>query len=316
MKIIAIEEHFSTQESRAYFKPPVDDTARADNKKNSHPIIIDDLSEIEMRLADMDKAGIDMQVLSLGPGIEQYDASLGASIARSTNDKLAEVISKYPKRFAGFASIAPQDPKGAAKELERAVKKLNLKGVMIKSNIQGEYLDNKKYWIIFKTATQLGVPVYIHPKEPSPGMIKPYMDYPELAGAMWGFGAEAGLHAMRLICSGVFDKYPGLKIILGHLGEAIPFWLWRIDARSVNNKYRKKPSQYFKDHFYVTTSGMSWQPALQLVKTALSADKVLFATDYPAESAEYAVQVMNSVPFSNADKAKIYYQNAEKLLNL
>jgi len=316
MRIIAVEEHFSTEESRRHFHPPIVTSPGETNRAMKPSVIQDDLNDIEKRLADMDACGIEMQVLSLGPGIEQYEASLGTALAKSTNDKIAAVVKQYPQRFAGLAVIAPQDPLAAAKELERAVKELGLKGAMIKSNVQGEYLDLKKYWVIFEAAEKLGVPIYLHPKEPSPGMIKPYLDYPELAGAMWGYGAEAGLHAMRLICSGVFDKYPGLQIILGHLGEGIPFWLWRIDSRSAGNKTQKKASQYFKEHFMVSISGMFWEPALQLVYSAMGAERILFATDYPSESLEEAVRCIQDWPISVEDKEKIWHLNAEKLLRL
>jgi len=316
MKIIAVEEHFSTQESRAHFNPPVKEPVEEGKGKEGPPPISDDLEDIEKRLSDMDKYGIDMQVLSLGPGIEQYDAAFGTELAKNTNDKIAAVIKKYPQRFSGFASIAPQDPQSAAMELKRAVTELGLKGTMIKSNVQGEYLDKKKFWVIFEMAEKLGVPIYIHPREPSPDMIKPFLDYPELAGAMWGYGAEVSLHAMRLICSGVFDQYPEVKIILGHLGEGIPYWLWRLDSRALKSMYKKKPSQYFKDNFYISISGMFWGPALQLAITALGSERIMFATDYPSESIKDAIQSINSLPVSKADKANIMHINAERLLGL
>jgi 2,3-dihydroxybenzoate decarboxylase len=177
-------------------------------------------------------------------------------------------------------------------------------------------------------AEKLNVPIYLHPGKMSPDMSQPYLTYPVLAGAMWGFAAEAGLHAMRLICSGIFDKYTGLKIILGHLGEGIPYWLWRIDnhwARYIarmtqtgfqDNKVQKKPGQYFADNFYVTTSGMYWQPALQLCHSALGADRILFAADYPPESSIEAVQSIASMPIEDSYKEMIYHLNAEKLLGL
>ena len=281
MKRIATEEHFWTEEVLSYFHSRKDypRLETVEDKKSDKieltwqsPVlrgVIDSdtrsrlLDLGEGRLREMDKAGIDMQVLSItSPGVEVLDASSGTAMAKKINDELSKVVKEYPKRFAGFAALAPQDPIAAADELERAVTELGLKGARINSNIRGEYLDDEKYWVIFEKAEKLGVPIYLHPTQPSPDMLKPYSTYPALSRSMWGFGAETGLHAMRLICSGVFDTYPGLKIILGHLGEALPFWLWRIDDRwrkdPLATKLKKRPSQYIKDNFFVTTSGMFW----------------------------------------------------------
>ena len=337
MKKIAVEEHFTTEEYLTHLRSrrdiPKRDTIEKAGKKferdwwsPTNYMLIDpgrpnkaiDLGE--GRLKDMDESGIDMQVLSLaGPGVGQFDASDGTHMAKSTNDELSKVIKRYPKRFAGLAAIAPQDPDAAANELERAVKKLGLKGAMITGNIRGDFLDDQKYWVIFEMAEKLEAPIYIHPWAPPSDMIKPYLTYPELALPMWGFAAETGLHAMRLICSGVFDKYPGLKIILGHLGEAIPFWLWRLDSRwswSEGKKLQKNPSQYFKDNFYVTTSGMYWQPVLQFVCSALGSDRIMFATDYPYESIKEAAQFIESATISDGDKRQISHLNSEKILGL
>lgn len=343
MKRIAIEEHFDSEESVNYLRSRKDypkiETIE-DSKRNRievmryspdyysvrGPLVSRLLDVAEVRLKDMDEAGIDMQVLSfVAPGAEVFDAVTGTALAKKVNNELSRIIMKHPQRFAGFAALAPQDPKGAADELERAVKELGLKGAKINSNIRGEYLDDEKYWIIFERAEKLGVPIYIHPREPSPDMIKPYLTYPSLVGSMWGYAAEVGLHSMRLICSGVFDKYPGSKIILGHLGEALPFWLWRLDQRwqkgevpldQLPKKLMKKPSQYIKDNFFVATSGMFWQPALICTYLALGAENILFAVDYPFESNKEAVQFMETAPICDSDKEKIYHLNAEKLLAL
>ena len=238
------------------------------------------------------------------------------------------IIDKHPDRFASFATLALQDPAASADELERAVKELGPKGTMIFSNIGGQYLDNQKFWIILERAEELGVPIYLHPGPPSDDMAAPYMTYPILTGAMWGYSAGTGLHAMRLIISGIFDKYPGLKIILGHLGEGIPYYLWRIDniwlkqmdrAEAPDSsaiKLQRTPTQYFKDNFYITTSGMFWPPALQFANSVLGADDILFAVDYPPESNITAVQFIDAAPVSDDDKEKICHLNAEKLLDL
>jgi 2,3-dihydroxybenzoate decarboxylase len=322
MKIVAIEEHFTPEAHLTYLRPQI-------KSQNQGMIEKGTLRHIEERLEDMNEAGIDVQVLSCGnPSVEFLDTLDVISVAKSINDELSEVVQKYPKRFAGLATIALEDPDAAADELERAVTKLGLKGTMIFESDKEEYLDEQKYWVIFEKAEKLEVPVYLHPGRLAPHLFKLYYTYPLLAGSMWGFAAQAGLRAMRLICSGVFDKYPHLKIILGHLGEAIPFWLWRISNRWQKEKsgiyeadlrpsrILKSPSQYFRDNFYVTTSGMFWHPVLQFVANALGTDRVLFATDYPSESIKEASEFIRTAPLSDRDKENICHLNAEKLFRL
>jgi predicted TIM-barrel fold metal-dependent hydrolase len=195
---------------------------------------------------------------------------------------------------------------------------------LIFPHVNGEFIDGKKYWPIFERAAALNVPLYIHPTFPPLNRKKQYSGYPELAGSPWGFAAEAGLGVVRLICSGIFDEYPNLKVILGHLGEALPFWMWRLDncilrqsdATLLTKKLKKLPSQYIRDNFFVTTSGMNWQPALLCTHLALGADKILFAADYPFESSDEAVQFMETASISDSDKEKIFHLNTEKLLGL
>ncbi|MFC1871335.1 amidohydrolase family protein [Chloroflexota bacterium] len=344
MKKIAIEEHFYTEgyldflrSNKGYPRLEVVENEEhqsiwrwydsSDSYKVWNPHLMRAPIDIgEGRLKEMDTAGIDMQVLSLAkPGVEEFNAVDGTEVAKLSNNELSQVIQKYPGRFAGLAALATQDPAAAANELERAVKGLGLKGANINSHVKGEYLDDEKYWVIFETAEKLGVPIYLHPKEPPQGMLESYLTYPRLASSMWGFAADAGLHAMRLILSGVFDKYPALKIVLGHMGEALPYWLWRMDkswARgrvttgALNVKMQKVPSQYVKDNFLVTTSGMFWEPAFLCAYLGLGADKILFAVDYPFESSKEAVQFMDSVSICDTDREKIYHLNAEKLLSL
>jgi predicted TIM-barrel fold metal-dependent hydrolase len=272
------------------------------------------------RLAEMDKDGIDMQVLSMsGPGVEELDLPLGSALAKQANDELAEAIGKYPDRYAGFATLAYGDPLAAADELERAVKMLGLKGAKVNSHVGGEYLDNRKYWVLFEAAEKLGVPIYVHPKEPPQGVLQAMAPYPELMRAMWGYSVDGGLHAMRLICSGLFEAFPRLKIILGHLGEGIPFWLWRIDNRWLHAPRKspaKPPGHYFKENFYVTTSGMFGVQPFLCVYHTLGAERILFAVDYPFESNEQAVRFVEALPIAENDKEKICCSNAETLLAL
>jgi len=274
------------------------------------------------RLDAMDKFGIDTQVVSLvSPGVQVFEASEGRGLAREYNNRLAEVAQRNPKRFAGLACIAPQNPQEAADELVRAVRELGFKGCLINSHTKGEYLDDRKYWVIFERAQELNVPVYLHPRAPSQDMMKPFTGYPMLDSAMWGFSAEAGLHAMRLICSGLFDELPRLKIILGHLGETIPFVLARIDNRwsvaPFPKKLKKLPGRYFKENFYVSTSGMNEDPAaLNLAISVLGADNIMFAADYPMEDMESAVKFIDAAPISEKDREKICRINAERVFSL
>lgn len=269
------------------------------------------------RLEEMDRDGIDMEVLSLiSPGVQMLDTPAATAMAREVNDWLAEKIGRNPDRFAGFATIAPQDPGSAAEELERAVKELGLKGACINSHTKGEYLDEMKYWVIFEKAEALDVPIYLHPRSPSPDMLKPFMAYPLLNSAMQGFAAETSLHATRLMCSGVFDRYPGLKIILGHMGEALPFFMKRMDSKWHLIETQKTPSEYLRQNFFISTSGMFWEPPLLCCLQALGADRILFAVDSPIEPKEEAVEFIESASIPESDKRKICHLNAEKLLGL
>jgi 5-carboxyvanillate decarboxylase len=333
MKKIAVEEHFTTEKICNYIESRVKAGAKynlgAGYKASGHaPAFIGD-----ERLRTMDQAGIDMQVISpvcLHEGL--VDPAEAAAAAKITNDETSRIIKECPKRFAGFAGLACHAPDAAAQELERAVKELGLKGAMVYSHIQGEYLDAQKFWPIFETAERLGVPIYLHPKEPSPDMIKPYMTYPALAGKIWGYAADAGLHAMRLIASGLFDRYPNLRIILAHGGEGLPALMWRMgmgDDNALPSKEgapdfgpmsrllcKKQPGQYVKENFYVTTSGMFWAPVLEFLHSAMGPDRVLFAVDYPGESSVLGVQSIESMSITNEDKEKIFHLNTERLLKM
>ncbi|MFH1651191.1 MAG: amidohydrolase family protein [Chloroflexota bacterium] len=332
MKRIALEEHFSTEElvalrsrgdaPQAAGKPGAAPTYSAMLAKSETGKRMLDLGE--GRLADMDRDGISVQVLCATGGLESLDPAEGTALAQRANDAVAKVVRQHPARFAAYAALAPQDPKAAAHELERAVKKLGLVGGKINSNVRGEYLDNPKYWEIFAAAEELGVPIFIHPAFPSPKMLPAFQGYPVLHGSIWGYAADTGLHAMRLICSGVFDEYPRLKIVLGHMGEALPFWLWRIDNRwtrenapaQLTRKLRKKPGEYVRENFWVTTSGQFSVPALLCAYMTLGADRILFAVDYPHEDSAEAVAFLDAAPISPADREKIYHGNAEGLLGL
>lgn len=277
-----------------------------------------ELENIDIRLKDMDDAGIDMQVISWrNIGCSEFEVSDGIRWARKINNTLAEVVNKYPKRFAAFCNIPWQEPVAAITEMERAAKELGLKGIKIDSTIKGEYLDAKKYRPIFKKAEELEMPIFLHPDEMPADMIKPYQAYPGLVGAGWGYAAEASLHAIRLIYSGLFDEFPRLKLMLGHMGEGVPYWLWRLDGKGGSRGLKKKPSEYIKENFYINTSGMFFHPALICAYMAMGVDHVLFATDYPSESNKLAVEFMDVAPIiSESDREKICQLNAERLFKL
>jgi 5-carboxyvanillate decarboxylase len=276
----------------------------------------------EDRLDQLDKLGIDIQVLSLvSPGVQELNASEAITLARNINDELSKAVKRHPDRLVGLATIAPQAPDEAARELERAVITLGFRGVCINSHTGGEYLDDQKYWPIFAAAEKLDIPIYLHPRTPVPAMLEPYLKYPSLASAMLGFTNETNLHVMRLLLSGVFDRYPRLKIILGHLGEALPYLLWRLDDQwqkgSASTKHLGKiPSQYFKDNFIITTSGLFSYPALLCAYMQLGADNIMFAIDYPFASNEDGVRFIKSLALSNKDKEKICHLNAERIFKL
>jgi 2,3-dihydroxybenzoate decarboxylase len=280
----------------------------------------------QRRLNDMDATGIDMQLLLLtSPGVQVFDAATATALAISTNDQLAETIRKNPSRFQGLAAFAPHAPQAAAREIERAVTKLGLRGAVVNSHTQGEYLDDEKFWDIFAAAEALDVPIYIHPNSPSPQMVEPFLSRC-LDAAIYGFGVETGLHALRLIVSGVFDRFPNLKIVLGHLGEGLPFWPYRIDfmhagiVRSNRSPgaqaLRKKPSEYLRDNFYFTTSGMPWEPSISLVQRLFGHDKVMYAMDYPYEYVKEEVDMMDNLPLTPEQKKMFFQSNAERIFKL
>lgn len=281
----------------------------------------------EGRIRAMDAAGVDVHLLSLtAPGVQIFPEDKAIAFARLANDRLAEAVRANPDRFAGLAAVAPQNPAEAARELERGMNKLGLKGLIINSHTRGEYLDDQKFWPIFEAAQALNAPIYIHPRTPSPGMVKPYIDYP-IEGPVWGFSAETALHALRLMLSGVFDVFPRLTIVLGHLGEGLPFLMTRVDIQYKRfvmertkspraRKLKRTPLEYFTDNFVVSTSGMNFQEELLFCHKMLGADRIMFAVDYPFERSDEAVQQMDALPIPESDKTKIYQLNAERIFSL
>jgi 5-carboxyvanillate decarboxylase len=275
----------------------------------------------EERLRIMDESGVSMHLLAMtSTGVQQFEPDQAAAIATLGNDRLADAIKRHPDRYAGLATIPVQDPKRAVKEMDRAITKLKLNGVMINSHTNGEYLDEEKYRPILEAAAGLGVPIYIHPRAPSPAMAAPYRKY-QLEHAIWGYAVEVGLHAVKLLMNGVFDQLPNLKIVIGHMGENIPYALYRLDWMHVRHNFKRpplkhKPSHYFRQNFAITTSGVNWVPALELAIKVLGADNVMWAVDYPYQETAEATQWLNDAPLPEEDKEKIFHRNAERIFGI
>ncbi len=324
MRVIAIEEHFITpmyreqvaaNEFRNFYL-----TARS--RQMGHDIVEQNLDLDEQRLAHMDAHGVDMQVLSFGsPGPQAFAAEVAIPMARDANERLFESTKKHPRRFAGFAALPTADPRAAADELERCVKRLGFKGAMIHGHQQGEFLDAKKYWVMWERAEALGVPIYLHPALPHPNVVKAYFDgYEELARAPWGFAVDTSCHFLRLVFSGLFDAFPKLKIILGHLGEGLPFAMHRLNdhswAAAQRRGLKRAPIDYLRENMLVTTSGNWFEPAFVCTLLALGADNILFAIDWPYEANKAGMDFLRKLSISDADKAKIAHLNAERLLGV
>jgi 2,3-dihydroxybenzoate decarboxylase len=275
-----------------------------------------------LRLKEMDEAGIDVQVLShSAPATQKFDPETAVRLARLANDGLAEAVRAHPDRFAGFAALPTPDPKAAADELERAVTKLGFKGAMVHGLTNGLFLDDKRFWPIFERAEALDVPLYMHPAVPHPAVIDAYLkdyveQYPNFVRAAWGFTMETATQGIRLVLSGVFDQYPRLKIILGHLGEGLPFLLWRIDHTLARDGRMTSFREQFCEHFWITTSGNFSHPALLCCVMEMGVDRILFSVDWPFVQNKPGTQWMKDVPLSAEDKAKILSGNAKRLLKM
>jgi 5-carboxyvanillate decarboxylase len=279
----------------------------------------------ERRLADMDAAGIDHQLIALTcPGVQIFEPAEAVALAVRANDELAEACRRHPARFSGLAAIAPQDPQAAARELERGVRELGLRGAIVNSHTRGEYLDDEKFWPIFEAAAALDVPIYLHPNTPSNRLIEPFLER-GLDGAIYGFAVETGLHLLRLITAGVFDRFPQLKLVVGHLGEALPFWMSRIDfmhgasvraGRTRTQRLELAPSAYLRRNVWFTTSGMAWAPAVMFVRTVVGGDRVLYAMDYPYQYVADEVHAMDALPITPAEKQAFFQGTAEMLFGL
>ncbi|HUZ71657.1 MAG TPA: amidohydrolase family protein [Stellaceae bacterium] len=314
-RVIAIEEHYLDAEVKAHFS--VEDATK-------QPWVAERLENLSnLRIKEMDECGIDVQVLSHGaPSLQRLDAETAVRLARGANDRLHQAVQRHPERFAAFAALPTSDPKGAADELERTVTKYGFKGAMVHGLTNGLFLDDKRFWPIFERAQALDVPLYMHPANPSPAVADAYYndyakEFPGILRAGWGFTVETATQGIRLVLSGVFDAYPRLKIILGHLGEGLPFMLWRID--SALSREGNKPLKFrelFCEHFWITTSGFFSNPALLCCVQEMGVDHIIFSVDYPFVPNKPATDWIETIPLCAADVGKILHGNVERLLKL
>jgi len=316
---IAIEEHFAipdtTDRSMRY---------QTEYWTGLQPRLLD---LHDRRLAEMDATGIEIEIISLNSnGVQSVlDPAKAAALARKANDALAETIAKRPDRFAGFAALPMQDPQMAAEEFERCVRDLKFKGALVNSYTQlgvadsAVYYDLPQYRPFWAVVERLGAPFYLHPRDPLPSRRQAYEGHPWLIASPWGFAEETAMHALRLMGSGLFDDYPKLKIVIGHLGERIPYDLWRLDHRL--NKVpgrpsKRKMSDYFRENFYVSTSGNFCTTSLIHAILTLGADRLLFAVDYPFEDHVQGAAWFDCADISEGDRKKIGRDNAMALFNL
>jgi 2,3-dihydroxybenzoate decarboxylase len=313
--VIALEEHYWDDEMAAHYVGV--EASRA-------PDIAERLHDLgALRIREMDEAGIDMQVLSHGaPSAQKLPAEVAVEVTRRVNDRLAATIAAHPTRFAGFAALPTNDPAAAADELERTVSELGFKGAMIHGLADEAFIDEKRFWPIFARAEKLDVPIYLHPSVPHPAVMEAYYkeyakDFPMVIRAAWGYTVETATQAIRLVLSGVFQTHPGLKIILGHLGETLPFLVWRVD-HALSRPGHKAISfrDIFCNNFYITTSGNFSDPALLCCVMEMGVDRILFAVDYPFVMNPGATRWIESVPLADADKIKIFSGNAKQLLRM
>ncbi|MBA2933511.1 amidohydrolase [Sphingomonas sp. CGMCC 1.13654] len=275
----------------------------------------------EKRLALMDDNGIDFVVLSLsGPGVQiEPDTGVAVKLARLANEKLAKEVQRKPERYGGFAHLAMQDPQGAADELERCMRDYGFQGAMINGQTGGVYLDDRRYDVFWERVSALRAPIYLHPADPfdKPAM---YADHPEMWGPTWSWAVETGSHALRLVFSGVFDRYPDVPLILGHMGENLPIQLWRFDSRyEVSNKRHaiaKAPSDYIRSNIKITTSGVCSDVALRCTLDAIGPENVMFSIDYPMESTEIASKWISGAAISDEERRLVSHANAERILAL
>jgi predicted TIM-barrel fold metal-dependent hydrolase len=313
-EIIALEEHYWDRELADTYEGI---------ERVSDPTLIEKLSDVgALRLREMDEAGVDLQILSHGsPSTQKLTGEDGVALTRRVNDRLHAVVSGNPNRLAAFAALPTSEPKAAADELERTTK-LGFKGAMIHGLANGVFFDDRRFWPMFERAQALDVPIYLHPSVPLPAVMDAYYkeyvkDFPMVIRAGWGYTVETATHAIRLVLSGLFDAYPNLKIVLGHLGETLPFLVWRIEhalARPGGKQLSFR--DLFCQHFYITTSGNFSTPALLCCMMEMGIDRILFSIDWPFVPNKPGVRWLEELPLSDEDKGKLASGNTKRLFRM
>jgi uncharacterized protein len=321
MRTITLEEHITTPEILKAAQMPVTGAFAAYLQTMNSKLL--DMGEA--RIADMDAAGIDLQVLSVSANtVDKLAADTAAAIVRDANDQMATAVRAHPNRFAAFATLALHDPEKAAAELERCILQLKFKGVMLNGTSNGMFFDHPRFLPIFEAVASLDVPVYLHPAPPpKPVMEAYYGGLPGTLGsmlstAMWGWHVETGMHSLRLILSGLFDRFPRLKMIVGHMGENLPYSIARAEMVLGRGaaELKRKLGEYFRENFYLTTSGYFSLPPFQCMRQVVGIDRIMFSVDYPFSSNTVGREFLDSLPLEAGDIEKIAHRNAERLLNL
>jgi uncharacterized protein len=323
MRTITLEEHFATP---AFLEGPGRKLKeQAESIGGPAATILEQLCDLgDKRVAEMDAATIDVQVLSLtSPGMEQVDGVEAVALAREANERLANAVRNHPTRFGGFASLPTAAPDAAVAELERTIRDYGFKGAMINGHIQGRYLDDQFFWPILECAEALNVPIYLHPTQPPKSVIDAsYSGFSQIvtqlvAGPGWGWHIETAIHVIRLILGGTFDRYPRLQILIGHMGEALPFMLPRLDTMNVSvTKLNRPISAYLRQNVYYTFSGFNYTPTFLNLLLEVGVDRIMFSADYPYQSMRQARAFLDRMPVSTADRERIAHRNAELLLRL
>lgn len=323
MRTITLEEHYATPgflsgPGRAFVE-------RATRTGDRMARILEQLRDVgEHRITEMDEAGIDMQVLSLNsPGVEQLDAAEAMALAREANDFVADAARRHPSRFAGFAAVPTAAPEKAAAELERMVHEHGFKGALINGHHRGRYLDDKFFSPILECAVSLDVPIYLHPTQPPPPVVEAsYAGFaPEVsfmfANAGWGWHIETAVHVLRMVLGGVFDRYPKLQIIIGHMGEGLPFMMSRVDIMPPGTTGLKRPvSDYLRENVHYTFSGFNFTSTFLDLLLQVGVKRIMFSADHPYASMAQARAFLDKLPVSTADRERIAHGNAERLLRL
>ena len=310
--------------------PPDDASLRMAGMFASFPDLQEELCDIGPgRIARMDALGIDRQLLLLtAPGVQVLERSVGTGLATLANDRLAEACRNFPDRFSGLLAFAPQDVPAAVREIDRGMNSLGLAGAVVNSHTQGRYLDEPQFWPILEALEACDAALYIHPTTPPTSWVKPYDDR-AFTGALAGFTHEVWMHTMGLIVSGAFDRFPKLRLVIGHMGEALPLLLYRLDWMQSNAdnraglrggqpavKLKHKISHYFRNNIWITTSGVAWEPAIRFCQQVLGPERVLYAMDYPYQVSADEVASYDALDIPPAHKKMLMQENAERVFRI